>query len=120
MNEEILKRIDLLAAKLGVTADHIWAVLVKQARVEAAEWIIWSLFWFILSGACAYMSRWLYKLEKTGNRSHEVEEAYFLFAAVPSGIAFVIAAGCLANILTLFVNPEYWALKQIMEMMKGK
>ena len=34
IDSEVLKRIDALAAKLGVAADHVWAVLVRQAQVE--------------------------------------------------------------------------------------
>lgn len=114
MNDEILKRIDALATKLGVTADHIWAVLVKQAGVEFKEWIVWASLWFILSICLAYSARWIYKkFEKT-------EPELFMFAAAPGAIALVLGLGCLGNTMTLVLNPEYWALTQITKMIGGK
>ena len=49
MTEEILKRVDALAAKLGVAATQLWAVLVHQARVRLITDVV-ELFLFAALG----------------------------------------------------------------------
>ena len=40
LSPEVLAKLDALAQKLGVTAQYLWAILVRQARIEAIQEII--------------------------------------------------------------------------------
>jgi hypothetical protein len=109
MTDEIFKRIDALAAKLGVTASQIWAVLVKQARIEAVEDICWALFWFLLAGLLSRMAWHAHK--KDEESSGEVIVFGVITAVVCIGVGMAFIAGTPGMIL----NPQYWALKRLAE-----
>ena len=124
LKQEILTRIDALAAKLGVTADHIWLVLVKQAGVEA--WMCGAI-----GVTCAILAvvafSWCWKL---GGQCHSIRESErhygsgegFLAGAFFSGLAGVALTIAtmvlLSGVPTLVMNPEYWALKQVLAAVK--
>lgn len=116
MTDEVLKRIDALAAKLNVTAAELWKVLVKQARIEGIEWICWSAFWMIVSIS---MLKLTFRLDeyckKPGNADWDGVQTV---PAVIGVITFLSSLGCLAGTPGQFLNPEYWALKQIMDKLK--
>lgn len=108
MNEEILKRIDALAAKLGVAAEHVWGVLIKQARVEAAT----DAVGFILSLVCAYwLIRWARYMLKTGKDGDGIIWIPFALCAF---FVLVAGIGSFSSIPTNVFNPEYFALKTIL------
>ncbi len=113
MNDEILKRIDLLAAKLGVTVDHLWGVLIRQARIDGIEWVAWGCLWFVLAAGLGVWMRVIYKRED-GDGDTFITVALFATGFVLVGLF------CLSNTLGLFLNPEYWALKQVTAMLCGK
>ncbi len=113
MNDEILKRVDALAAKLGVTVDHLWGVLIRQARIEWIEWIVWSILWFVLAAVTGVLIRVIYKRED-GDGDLFITSAIFAAGFVVAGLF------CLSNTLGLFLNPEYWALKQVTSILCGK
>ena len=112
---DVMKRLDAIAAKLGVAANHIWGVLVYQARVDAIEWIIWGVLWLAIAGSLVHCAQFAYSRKDDSER---VEKAVTL-----GGIAIVftlLGLGCLSNILTNFLNPEYWAFKQLTAMLGAK
>lgn len=111
MNEELLKRIDAIAAKFSVTGDHLWKVLVAQSRIEALQDGICALI--ALAAACglAKLSHWIYKQE-----DDSVE--LFMIALVAAVVAAAIACVYILSIPTELLNPEYFALHRIMESIK--
>ena len=131
MNEEVLKRLDALASKLNTTGAHLWEVLVKQARIEAIEWVCWALFWFALTYLSYKGGMYVYKRceepsiavkadkvfdlpEWRGRGSVEIFVGLFIVALV----ALVFGVACLSGLPGMFLNPEYWALKKVMESLK--
>ncbi len=113
MNDEILKRVDALAAKLGVTVDHLWGVLIRQARIDGIEWVAWGCFWLILATATGAVAKSIYK-----GKNDDGDK--FLLCCGFALILVVFGLCCLSNTLGLFLNPEYWALKQVTAMLCGK
>lgn len=108
MNEEILKRIDALAAKLGVTAQYLWGVMVREAKVEGS-----------LDGGlcviCAAVSFWC------GRRAVAMINSEDDVAILPIIIAFVtgvFALGFAYSSISGFANPEYFALNGILKALK--
>ena len=113
--QEILNRLDALAAKLGVTVQYLWAVLIKQARVE----VYGDLFFAVLFGSCGYLL-WLLmkKMIKMIKADKWADDwLFFASAAIIAGII-----GCLITVIlnlywciTPLFNPEYWALQQVIQ-----
>lgn len=128
---EILKRIDVLAAKLGVTAEIIWSILVKQAAIEAWRTGIGAVV--VIGAACALLP-WVYREIARSTAEHKKTEcgggfcfdftghwrggfAGFMATTVACVVmlALLIAVVVdLASLPTLILNPEYWALQQIL------
>lgn len=112
MTDEILKRLDALAAKLGTTAQHLWAVLVREARIEAYEYVAWATLWLVLGAVAAYRFRCCFKSDDLGGPA--------IFCAIVATLFFLIACGCLAGLPGMLLNPEYWALQQVLKAASGK
>lgn len=113
MTDEILKRLDALASKLGITVAYLWGVLVKQARVEAIQDVGIVAIWVVLTGLSFWAARWIYKDETEKDCGGLI---VFLGCVCLGSLAltlyFVFAA------ITEVMNPEYWALKQVVTIMK--
>ena len=106
-----------LASGLKVGVEHVYSVLVKQQVVKSVGWlIIWILSVFMLIN-------WF--------RSYKSNEVWIVDEEYPSGLGIIrilqivifgiVFIVCLCNIdetVTGFINPEYGALKEIMDFVK--
>ena len=115
MKEEMLKRLDAIAAKLNVTAEHLWAILVKQARVEALTdifTVVGSLLvWFV-----AYkVVRWEFSRD---DNDDDVSTGAVLVSLAASFIALVASLIALYSLPTELLNPEYLAFRRLTELIK--
>ena len=78
MSDEILKRVDALAAKLGVVSEKLWGVLVKQAYVDGAIDVIIGMG---MGLAAWLMYRWserLWKEYKNGGEYSDKDVAGYV------------------------------------------
>lgn len=112
MNEQILQRIDALAAKLGTTAQYLWGVLIRQARIEVIENIIciavFVAFGYAMFRVCAkYAHAW----EDCDNFPEAMASVFSGIAVV---ICMIVVAVAFCSIWTPLLNPEFWALKQVL------
>ena len=112
MNEKTEQLVRELAEKFGTTADHLWGVLVKQAFVYAST----ETIFLVVSGAIlgvAFMS-----IAKKMKQEPGLDDDHLLFASFTFGVLLVVlllgAMFSLPGIVSGFVNPEYWALKQLL------
>lgn len=111
MTDEIMKRIDALAAKMGVTGSHLWGVLIRQARIEGIEWLCWAALWISIASAGAYLA---YRCHNSPDDNWD-DPVPIGFCILASAICFLIGLGCIGGTPALFLNPEYWALQQILK-----
>lgn len=105
--------VNMLAEKLGTTTSYVWDVLLKQSQLEKVKYF--SLM-FVLSivivvgffGLRYLTRRWLDVNE------HEL----CLIGWVVYGVLGLLLAVCIVSsgseLITLWVNPEYWALTQLL------
>jgi hypothetical protein len=112
MNEEILKRIDALAAKLNTTGEHLWSILMKQVRIETYTCIGWIIFCSV-SLYAAYRTYWWCKSKSEdwdfgGDRYSLLGN---LFLPLVSIFLVIGIIGNLSEIPTLLLNPEFAAVK---------
>ena len=128
MEEKAFEYIDAIAANLGVAAEHVYGALLKQAMVSGVR----SLVYIILCLAVVYMVirmlKKVYTDVKDGNNNSIFLDGWDISAAgiiasFAGGIAlFILFIAIIANISnasTALLNPEYWALKEILDTIKG-
>jgi hypothetical protein len=108
---ELTPFLETLAAKLGTTTQYLWGVLVKQAAISGVADCFWAVFFLVVSILSAWAARWLIKNDSG-------EDGLVLFCGAAAIIAFVIAGANVYFAVTALVNPEYWALKEILSAVK--
>ena len=123
MDDKTLQALTGLAAKLGTTAEYLWGVLLKQAPITGAVEIFVMATWC----AAAVCLLRLVRRKTTKPPATEVErctraewaEEGACLAWVLSGffclITALVVSGGLSSAIAALVNPEYWALRQILK-----
>jgi len=121
MNDKTIELLNRLADKFGTTAEHLWGVLVKQAQIHAANQLIVAVVLVVL---WTFMFRFVRGKTTSSDPIPESEypegewksdEAIFAWVWVWGSLVFVLIVVCTtaASCLTALLNPEYWALKQL-------
>lgn len=120
MNDKIGELLQTLADKLGVTIDHLWAVLVAQVKNQIVENVIWYLvllaYTVVLMIGRPQLFRWLKKQD-------EYSEWPVWVGFIGAGVAVIgwaVAADGISTFLAMFNNPEYVALKNVLGMLGGE
>ena len=109
MNDQTTKLIETLAAKLGTTADHLWSVLVTQARLSATIDLSGIVICYALLFISLMFGWW---------RSRDGDD-FWGFINIILVLGFVILSLITltqaSNIAAGFYNPEYLALREILK-----
>jgi hypothetical protein len=112
MQEEILKRLDGLAAGLGVTVDKMWDVLVKQCYVEGTHsfmiGMILAISIYVLYIKGKSIIKWI--------DENDLEPIY-VGIGVYVFFAPIVIFACSCDVFQM-INPEYYALDKIMDVLK--
>ena len=117
MNDEIISALETLATKLGTTSAYLWGVLLKQAFLSA---VVDLIQYILIVFVCIL---WIKKVKVFASKilDKEWDEINWAWIGIVSAMlgAFVIA-GFLSFPTTFYalVNPEYWALDQILSRLK--
>jgi hypothetical protein len=107
--KEIAPLLEKLAAKLGTTAEYLWAVLVRQATVEA--WLYSVCAAVALSIAC-----YVFGLSRSANGQREGFDAMSSkdLRRTIAVLFLIVGLALLSAGVGHFVNPEYYALSEIL------
>lgn len=104
-----------MAAKFGVSVEHLWQVLLYQAKIEAAfNGLIFALCAaYFIGGGIFLRKLYLRDMEY----SDEVKEGWWLCLCIyvvigVSVLIFMLIAA--HDVITQTTNPEFWALMQIL------
>lgn len=122
MNEQTTKLIEQLAEKLGTTTQYLWSVLLKQAPVSATINILYIL---LVIGMGFFLLR-LHKFfsNEDGRMSYDDQGEYLgvpmFIAGVVWAIIAIAAFFSVDDIITGYLNPEFWAIDYIMDVLKTK
>lgn len=120
--ETITKYIDQLAQSLNVASEHVYEALLKQAMVSG---IVSALVAALALGIIIVLSVIVFTLWKRAlnedHRMYDTEEASFhtVIIAVFVGVATFVFVGCAYDALTALLNPEYWAIKEVLNAVKN-
>jgi Flp pilus assembly pilin Flp len=118
MNEETTKLIQQLADKLGTTAEHLWAVLVRQAPITSCVDVVVLIAAVIATVISARTLMKGVKGLKDGFENDGLNMSMAIVGSIVCLIAAIVLIICIAGLGTTasgFLNPEYWALKQIIK-----
>lgn len=117
MNEEVIKLIEQLAQKLGTTSEYLWSVLLTQAQISAIMSLSYVIF-CIISGLILLKFHLNYsKIDDDGYSKYDDYKHVQIIMIISSLIwvtLFILAIFNIENIITGFINPEYWALSEIL------
>ena len=114
MNEklanEVMSRLDAVAAKFGVAAGQVWEILVRQAYIEG---------WMRLVLALAFSIVVLVAVVALHKTKRELLECDWQVAVTLVSVVLSVATTILVYRGCLFVwNPEYYAWREIALLMK--
>ena len=116
VSEKVFEIIDALAAQLGVAKEFVWALLVRQQYVEAAQLAIGVICCVVaLVYTIPICSKGFNEKYTTGD-ADAAAAIIGLFVSV--GASIYILCGSIACVGRL-LNPEYYALKDILNMVTG-
>jgi hypothetical protein len=116
MNEKVIDKafgyIDSVAQKLGVAAEHVWPLMIKQQVVGG----ITDLFFGVVLAVAAYL---LIRQAMKDLTTYEGSEERGLVLSFLGGIAAIFAFFCIYFSVGPIINPEYYAIQEILEVIKG-
>ena len=111
--KEITPLLEKLAKQLGTTAEYLWSIMVRQAPISSCI----NILQYIILGVATYFfvkvtkKYWLVSEEKRWGSvwlSIPGIIGVFLF------ILWIVSFFDIQNTITGFVNPQYWALRKIL------
>ena len=125
MNDNLTALLEKLATKLGTTAEHLWRILLVQAKVSATNSLIFLLL-AIFSGILLYrFHKWLAyadpKAQYSTSRYDDNGELYVPLILIPAlmwGVFSLCILFDISNIINGYFNPEYWALEKVLDTIK--
>jgi len=117
MNNELSIQLSELAKKLGTSVDHLYALTVKQAKIQLAYEIAYFITFtgFVIGSAVLYT----YLPDFDSNENYmSLMDFSKLFSMIIGGISLGIyimsLPSTIKDIVTLYSNPEYWAMQDIL------
>lgn len=115
MNEEILKRLDALAAKLGTTSTYLWSVMVKQAIVTGYVDLGVAIIFVLVGAAAGLMLGLFIRFAKSDKYKYD---EWPLGCSILAGVVLLlcigIAIGFSYSAALELANPQGWALQTIL------
>lgn len=123
MDDKTLQALTALANKLGTTAEYLWGVLLRQAPITGVINLAMMAAWVAM---VVLLLRWVRsktrvppetKDERYPRAEWHSEGAFFAWAGSITFAALVaVMVGLeLSGTIAALVNPEYWALRQILK-----
>ncbi len=117
--KEITPLLEKLAKELGTTVQYLWSVLLKQATIsgitDIIQYCILAIFVFFY---WKYTKHFYKKIEKDDWDDHMGYYLTFFIIGALILILLIAVFLCFPNTITAFFNPEYWALKRVLFLIK--
>jgi len=118
MNEQVMEILRVLAEKFGTTTEFLWGVLIRQAYVHGVTAIVC----FLITSVLIFGWNWVWWRAEVGEEvSHrdKGDRMFAIFMCRLGGLGLVFIWTCLflsgmIEVTTALINPEYWAIKQVL------
>lgn len=109
IQQQIMDKLDAIAAKLGVAASALWAILLRQAKVEGWQDVFWACLCILAAGWLIYFAhKYVDKKECEG---------VSLLLYIPVIILTICLYNEIYEGISCLANPGYWALQQLAKML---
>lgn len=128
MKEEIIKegvelivnKLELLAREMGTTVEYLWGVLAKQAFVMGSTNIGILLILAIIAPFWSRFAKHVYGLTTCDEDSwdNDIMIPIYIISGAYVIVTIITTIILIPEIVTCFVNPEYWALNKILRFIK--
>jgi len=125
MDDKTAALLEKLADKLGTTSEHLWGVLTTQAQISGAVDLAVIVAATLAAGVA---TRIVWRKSSIGVDSEgrylaaEWSEEKIFFARLAAGGLVLTAAALILtsahSVASAFLNPEYWALKQVLGILR--
>jgi len=114
LKEKAFELLQQLAIKLNTTIENLWGVMVKQGRVEAISSLI-SIILIWGFGVFLYILHKRFIKKKIYDEYELLIGAPMIIGAIIFSFMLLYSLSCISDVITGFLNPDYWALKQLFE-----
>lgn len=108
MQHEILSRLDALAAKLGVAAQNLFQLYVRQTKIDGIECVVG----FLVLGVGSYFCGRAAYLRSKDDSDDAGSMGFWCVLLVVGSIP------CLVGAIDLLGNPNLWAFKSLLDTIK--
>jgi hypothetical protein len=119
MMKQILSRLDVLAAKLGVAAQYLWIVLLHQAYVTAYMDVAWAVVGALIVVVAMISARRAWRYCQAGKDPYgdmPIEGSLCVIVSLGACVVGVlICLLCASEAATILLNPPYWALRELLK-----
>ena len=117
----ITQGLQLLADKLGTSADYLFKLAVKQVYIQMGQILLALVFIGIMDYIFYRFVKWGIREEKGKGYSRFDNDEYLVVLAVITGVSLLIfsvfiASNVFINIPQAIFNPEWKAIKNIMDL----
>lgn len=114
MDEQTYRLLEQLATQFNVTVEYLWGVLVRQAFINSLNNV---LVFLLIIAAFFLLTKW------TIRAKDEIEEIWpgapiLIFWGLLVIFSLIFSITSFQDTLTGFLNPEYFALQQILGLVK--
>lgn len=118
--EQLNLVVDKLSDKLGVAADAIMPMFMKQATIYGISQIVFLTIALILSIICVkkFLDYVIKYADEDNLGADTVPFSIVCIVGIVSLLCFVIGICMIGDFITALFNPEYWAFQKIMEMVR--
>jgi hypothetical protein len=120
VNEEILKRLDSIGAKLASLGTKGFDVMVRQAQADAIANIVWAVLWAGIAIVCASHVKAAAAKQEEASGWHDRENATVRkwLLVVGTGVSALFATDCITSAAQRFYNPHFYAIEKLIGMVK--
>ena len=117
MSDELNKQLAALAAKLGVSVEHLWGVLVRQAYIDGLSSLVTVFFcaaaglgvlWFFFTGGGNAGTA-----ETKEGFSLSTEPVEYMVLGTILFLLVLVAGNNFYWVISDFFNPEFYALRHL-------
>lgn len=114
---QLVEALKPVAAKLGVAAEHMYGVLVRQSLVDGISGLVgwWVFALFLIYAGYRLRGTWADENNWAGGDREFALFITWLF----QGAGVVVIAVSLSSYLPMILNPEYGAIKTLLDSVKS-
>jgi hypothetical protein len=121
IESKVFEIIEKLSEQLGTTSNQVFEILTNQMFIRGIHGIVWSVFCLIVIIGLIYLIKNLhsqYIAESTSYSDKETLALCMLLSCISIIVFTVVLFVNTNSTIGHFYNPQYYALKEIVDLIK--